>query len=250
MGYEANAGGTSFLNNPLQQLGTYQVASPLVTVTANRSTPGQLATVQWDSEGVVPEKCTLVHDGILTDFQTTREQAAWLTPYYTKRGQQIRSHGYATAEDAIDIAMQHMPNLALEPSQADVKLDDLIANVKNGVLLTHGSASTDFQARTGILRGEMQEITNGRLGKFLSGGAVLFDTVDLWKNLTALGGPGTVMSLALPAAPFSAAPRAVYRGYGNYGDTKGQPAQSGGYSVQGPAAIISNQPLIDLTRKA
>jgi TldD protein len=45
LGYEANASGTSFLNDPLAMLGAFQVASPLVTVTANRSTPGQLVNV-------------------------------------------------------------------------------------------------------------------------------------------------------------------------------------------------------------
>ncbi|HEU4642620.1 MAG TPA: metallopeptidase TldD-related protein, partial [Gemmatimonadaceae bacterium] len=75
LGYEANAGGTSYLNDPLAMLGSYKAGAPLLTVTANRSQPGALATVRWDDEGVVPESFDLVRDGVLTDFQTTRESA-------------------------------------------------------------------------------------------------------------------------------------------------------------------------------
>ncbi len=43
LGYEANAGGTSYLNDPLGMLGTYQVGAPRITVTANRSERGGAA---------------------------------------------------------------------------------------------------------------------------------------------------------------------------------------------------------------
>ena len=152
LGYEANAGGTSFMNDPLAMLGSFKTASPLVTIKSNRSAPMQLATVKWDDEGVVPSDTTLVKDGILHDFQTTREQAAWLAPYYSKSGRPVQSNGCAAAQSALAITMQHMPNLSLEPNPSQVKLDDLVANVKDGMQVEHGSLEQiDFQGRTGLV---------------------------------------------------------------------------------------------------
>ena len=166
------------MNDPLGMLGSFKTACPLVTVKSNRSAPTQLATVKWDDEGVIPSETTLVKDGILHDFQTTREQAAWLAPYYGKVGRPVESNGCAASQSGLAITMQHMPNLSLEPSPSPVKLDDLIANVKDGIHLSHSSLEQiDFQGRTGLLlNGRMREIKNGPLGRMIGNGAVQFGT--------------------------------------------------------------------------
>jgi TldD protein len=246
LGYEANAGGTSFLNDPLGMLGTFQAGSSLVNITANRSTPGQLATVKWDDEGVVPQPFSLVENGVLMDFQTTREQAAWLAPYYQRKGQPVLSHGCAAAEDARCITMQHPPNLALAPSPRTATLDDIVANVSDGILITNGFASADFQARAGLLRGELHEIKRGRLGRPLIGGGILFDTLDLWRNMVAVGDVSTQTTIASTDYPFNAA---FDRLTGQY-PVKGEPPQRTSYSIQAVAATITKQALIDPRRKA
>jgi TldD protein len=246
MGYEANASGTSFLNDPLEMLGTFQVASPRVTMTANRSILGQLATVKWDAEGVVPDDFTLVENGIVVDFQTTREQAAWIAPYYQRHGLPSRSHGCASADSGLDTPLQALPNLTLEPGASNVGLDALIGGVRDGIFLTKGTAKSDFQARTGIVQGMMREIKNGRLGRPLMGGAIMYDTIDLWKNVTALGGASTqavVASSGFPALP------EFYRLTGLY-PVKGEPPQRNSASISAVAAMIDNQPLVNLRRKA
>jgi TldD protein len=244
LGYEANASGTSYLNDPLAMLGTFQAASSLVTVTANRSAPIQLATVKWDAEGVVPEDVTLIKNGVLTDYQTTREQASWLAPYYQKVGKPVRSHGHAAAETALLTPLQMSPNLGLAPSSGTTRLEDLTASVPNGFLIAGGSITTDYQARTGTLRvpaGGMREIRNGRVGEVILGGAVQFDSPDLWKKVTALGNVSTVASLSHGSFGF------MYGGVGS-GITKGEPAQSTSYTVQAPAALIEGQAVIDTAR--
>jgi TldD protein len=246
LGYEANTSGTSFLDDPLAMLGTFQVASPLVTVNANRSAPTQLATVKWDDEGVEPEEFSLVEDGILVDYQTTREQAAWLAPYYRKSGKPVRSHGCAAAESAIADLLQQPPNIALAPNAADVSLGELIAAVKDGVFLMNAMPRVDFQTRTGMLTGVMREIKNGKLGAPLAGGAVRFDTIDLWKNVIALGGPSTRVLTASSSYPYSAA---FDRFTGRY-PVKGSPPQRTSSSVQGVAATIANQPVVNPRRRA
>jgi TldD protein len=230
LGYEANASGTSFLNDPLEMLGSFKIGSPLVTVTANRSTLGQLATVKWDAEGVEPQPFTLVKDGILVDMQTTREQAAWLAPYYNRVGRPLQSHGCSRVEDALTEPMQHMPNLALAPSRDNVDLDTLVASVKDGILIRNGMTSTDFQARTGELRGEMYEIRNGKLGPQLIGGAVLYDTLDLWRHVVAIGGVESQTTLGISKGPI---PTDFWKMIGRY-PVKGEPPQFTSYSVQAP----------------
>ena len=249
LGYEANASGTSFLEDPLGMVGNYHLASPLVTVTANRSTPGELATVQWDDEGVEPQPFTLVQHGVVTDFQTTREQAAWLAPYYQKIGQPVHSHGCAATEDAHFAPMQHLPNLSLEPNPAAVRVEDLVADVKDGLLVEGGEVfEMDSQARTGLLLGRMREIKNGRLGPKLAGGAVLFETEDAWKHLQALGGVTTQARLG--RSQYGWHTNIPVSEYQHHAYGKGTPPQVTSHSVRAVAATIPNQPLINPARKA
>ena len=245
LGYEANAAGTSFLDDPLAMLGHSQVASPSVTVTANRTAPTQLATVPWDDEGVAaPAPFPLIQGGVLVDFQTTREQAAWLAPAYQRLGRPVRSHGCAAAMDASCITMQHMPNLALAPNQTEVGLTDLAGQVLHGILLERGTVSqVDMQAKSGLLSGTMREIKNGRLGRVVGGGTVQFNTMDLWKHVQVVGGAGSAMVI----------PNSLYKDllirwcFGLPGiPGKGEPMQRTSHSVAGVAAVITNQPLINL----
>jgi TldD protein len=247
MGYEANASGTSFLDDPLTMLGTFQTASSRVTLTANRSAPGQLATVKWDDEGVVPQDVTLVKEGILSDFQTTREQAAWLAPYYQQLGRPVRSNGCAAAESAVCITLQHTPNLALEPATGRAALSDLVSGIRNGVLVEQGEVvQTDAQARSGLLLSpQMREITNGRLGRVIAGGAVLFNALELWKNVTAIGDASTSAVVPFSQYVANAALRRVRRL-----PVKGEPPQMTSHSVRAASAIVANQALIDPERKA
>jgi TldD protein len=246
LGYEANASGTSFLNDPLTMLGTFKVGSPLVNVTANRSVPNQLATVKWDDEGVEPQPFSLVKEGILVDYQTTREQATWLAPYYKHIGQPIRSHGCAATEDALCIPMQHMPNLELASATQIANLDALIADVPDGILVTEGVVSADFQARTGLLLGRIYEIKNGKLGHPLVGGGILFDTLDLWRNVIALGDASTQSVSASIAFPYNSM---VERLAGLY-PVKGEPPQRTSHSIRAGAVTIAKQALVHPRRKA
>ena len=245
LGYEANAGGTSFIDDPLAMVGHLRVASPLVTVTANRSAPAQLATVKWDDEGVEPQPFTLVDKGVLTDYQTTREQSAWLAPYDRIHGRPIRSHGCAAAESALFITLQHMPNLSLAPHPTSVQLDDLIADVKDGILVKGGTAQSDFQARNGWLWGDMYKISNGRVGALLTGGAIRFNTIELWTHIVALGGVAT--QALIQSSQYSNGtlfgPHAISTG-------KGQPLQTTSHTTSAVAATITNQAVVDPSRKA
>jgi len=231
LGYEANASGTSYLDDPLQFLGAGPIVSPKITVAANRSLPGGAATVRWDDEGVVPGDFVLIDKGVLVDYQTTREQAAWLAPYYQRAGRPMQSHGCAAAGSALDITMQHAPNLALQPGSDHVTFDSLVAATEKGVAVLDLDISMDQQQLNGMASGTMREISRGKLGRYLHGGTLVFRAPELWKNIVALGGPGT------------------QRWFG-HARGKGQPRQRTVHSVGAVPAKIPQLSLIDRTRKA
>ncbi|HWZ57811.1 MAG TPA: TldD/PmbA family protein [Gemmatimonadaceae bacterium] len=232
VGNEADAAGTSYIDDPLGMLGSFAVGSALLTVTGDRSERGGLATVRWDDEGVEPAVTTLIKDGILNDFPTTREQASWLAPWYERQGQPIRSRGCARADSALNITMGFAPNLTMRPGAVDVAFEDLIRDVKRGIAVIGGYSLTDFQARNGRGAGRlMREIVNGKLGAVIEHGTFLFNSVEVWKGLMALGGARSVTTIA---------------GW----LTKGQPPQSCLHSVTAPAAVFKNVAIIDGTKRA
>lgn len=233
LGYEANATGTSYLGpDPLMLLGT-QVASPAVTVTAERSTQSAVATVKWDDEGVMPEPLTLVKDGMLTDYQTTREQAAWLAPWYHKQGQPVRSHGCAGAPSAGYVTMQHTPNIVLHPSTASTDDETLIAQVEHGLYVPSISVDMDFQCSNGIGRiPSAFEIRNGKRTAIMNVVGTLFRSADLWKNVTMVGGAKSAMW------------------FDGARSRKGEPGRSTGYSICTVPALVKNQAIIDPMKKA
>jgi TldD protein len=252
LGYEANSGGTSFLTDPLAMLGTFQVAAPLVTVMANRSAPAHLATVQWDDEGVVPRETTLIKNGVLADFQTTREQARWLAPYYTRAGKPMTSNGYAGAQDALHLTMQMRPNFALAPSATSASLEDLTTSVKHGLLLERCTLTdVDFQARNGILApsansGRMRLIVDGRIGRPVDAksAVVQVNTLQLLQQIKGVGDASTTD--IFPQSQYDW----LRSMQGPFTSDKGNPPQRTSYTAQGVAALIDNQAVIDLTRKA
>ena len=232
LGYEANATGTSYLGpDPLRMLGA-PVASPLVTVTAERSTPTAAATITWDDEGVTPENFTLVKAGVLVDYQTTREQASWLTPWYEKRGQPVRSHGCASAPSAGFVAMQHTPNLHLQPGTADLELADMIGGLEHGLVIYGMGLQMDMQCSNGVGPLAAVEVRNGRQIAQLGQAAILFKASEFWKSVTALGGGKSV------------------DWFDGVGLGKGAPFQTTTYSVSAVPALVKQQAVIDYTRKA
>ncbi|MHB2035052.1 MAG: metallopeptidase TldD-related protein, partial [Gemmatimonadaceae bacterium] len=176
LGYEANAEGTSYLSDPIQMIGTYQAGAPLINVMADRNTPGSAAWVQWDAEGVAPTPFPLVQAGRLVDFQTTREFAPVLAPYYTAHDQPVGSRACAEAPGAIDAPMLHTANLVLGPGHdAKAGFDELVAGVAKGIAITRAGIDMDFEAISGMGRGATYEITHGKRTAIIDGAGFLFN---------------------------------------------------------------------------
>jgi TldD protein len=231
LGYEANAGGTSYLNDPSGMLGTYQAGGPLFSVTGNRSEPGGAATMKWDDEGIAPDDFTLVKDGLLVDFQTTRESAGWLRDAYLKSGKALRSHGCSSAPSAVEAPMQHVPNLVLAPGREAGDFDSLVSGMADGIAIKQASLDMDFQAGSGLGLGNVFEVKRGkRVARYPSAG-FLFRSTDLWKSLLTVSSDAQLRRYGVSAQ-------------------KGEPPQTCYHSVTAPPALVKGLTLIDPLRKA
>jgi TldD protein len=227
LGFEANAGGTSYLA-PVEQIVGTRVAPPSVTVTANRSERGGAATVKWDDDGVPTRDFTLVKSGMVMDYASSREHAPTLAAWYQKQGQPVASNGCAASESAMTVPIVHPPNMELHPGASDKSFLDLVAEVEDGIAFLGGRVLIDQQQLNGEGLGEMAyRIKKGKLAGTLAGAAYLFRSPDLWKDLASLGGAST----------------SVTRGIG---DEKGQPLQRTVHSVTSVAAHFKNVRVIDV----
>ncbi|HEU4642614.1 MAG TPA: metallopeptidase TldD-related protein, partial [Gemmatimonadaceae bacterium] len=231
LGYEANAGGTSYLSDPLGMLGSYQAGASALTLTAERSEPGAAATVKWDDEGVAPDTFPLVKDGVLTDFQTTRESAGWLKDTYTKLGRPVRSHGCAGASSAIEAPLQQAPNLALAPGHDAHDFDALVSGMAKGIAIKTAGIDMDFQHSSGLGTGQVFEVKNGKRVARIASAGFLFRATELWKALQTVGGDASLRRYGVRTA-------------------KGEPAEYCYHSVTAAPAVVKDLTVIDPERKA
>jgi TldD protein len=235
LGYEANASGTSYLNAPLEMVGNHEVAARLVTLTADRTQPGGAATVAWDDEGVRADEWTLIRDGVLEDFQTTRESATWIRDYYWGRGRAVRSHGCAAAPAAVDPPLAHTPNLKLAPGAEPLDFEAAVAGLKKGLAVKSMQVETDFQGLNGSLNpsgfSRVYEVKDGKRVARIAGAGFLFRAPELWHRVVALGGEQSLRRYGMSAS-------------------KGEPEQRTYHSVTAPPAVFEAFTLIDPRRKA
>ncbi len=228
MGYEANYAGTSFVAPPEKAIGQLRFGSELMTIRADRTTEGSLARVAWDDEGVPAEEWTIIDRGTFKDYQTTREQAAWIAPHTGVR----RSHGCSFAQSWSDVPFQRMPNVSLLPNAKDVTLDDIIGATDRGIMITNrGSYSIDHQRYNFQFGGQAAwEIRKGKVVGMVKDVAYQATTTDFWRSLDLLGG------------------RSTYFLGGTFNDGKGEPGQSNQVSHGCPAARFRNINILNTGR--
>lgn len=232
LGYEANAGGTSYINEPEEMLGSLVLGKPLLTVTGNRSMPRGAATVKWDDEGVSPDDFGLVHDGRLSDFQTSRESAEWLRKKNDEVGVKTRSHGCSYASGGIDAPLVRCANLVMKHGVDNETEVSLRESIEDGIEVTNGSVTMDFQQLSGWLNaGQCYEIKKGTRTKRIAGAGALFRAPELWKSLLKIGGDSS-------KEMFGKITR------------KGQPAQTAIHSVTAVPVLCEKVSTVDILRKA
>jgi TldD protein len=187
LGYEANYAGTSFLAPPEQVLGKLRYGPEFMNIQGDRSQEGTLAACGWDDDGVAPETYHVIRDGIVVDYQTTRDQVELIRPYTGR----TRSHGCSYAQSWNQVQFQRMPNLSLLPGEQDLVLDDLIAATDRGILVVGNSSySIDQQRYNFQFTGQvLYEVKGGKVVGMLRDGAYQARTLDFWNSMDLIGGP-------------------------------------------------------------
>jgi TldD protein len=216
MGYEANYAGTSFIAPPAEQIGKLRYGPEIMNIRADRSQPDSLARVQWDDEGVAPDEWLLVEKGIFRDYQTTREQAAWIADLTGVK----RSHGCSFAQSWGDVQFQRMPNVSLMPGTQDISLDDIVADTKRGIIFKNrGSSSIDQQRYNFQFSGQVAyDVRDGKITGMVRNAAYQSRTPDFWNSMDMIGG------------------QASYWLGGTFSDGKGEPGQVNSVSHGCPPA--------------
>jgi TldD protein len=176
LGTEANYAGTSYLT--LEKLKKLQLGSKFVTIVADSTLPGGLATVGFDDEGVAAQKWDLVKEGLFVGYLTSRE--------FAHVCDDTRSRGCMRADGWNRIPLVRMTNISLAPGTWD--LEDLIADTKDGVfMMTNKSWSIDqmrynFQFSTEIA----WEIKNGKKGRMLKNPNYQGISAEFWNSCDAV----------------------------------------------------------------
>ncbi|MEO7999401.1 MAG: TldD/PmbA family protein [Gemmatimonadaceae bacterium] len=234
MGYEANYAGTSFVAPPEKMLGQLKYGPTIMNIQGDRSQEGALSTIGWDDDGVKPDEFMIIKNGILNDYQTTREQAPWLRWWYDKNGRPVRSHGCSYAQGWDNVQFQRMPNVSLLPAEKDNSLNDLVSATDRGILIKgDGSFSIDQQRYNAQFGGQtFHEVKGGKIVGVLKDVAYQIRTPDFWNSLDMLGGKST------------------YVLGGAFNDGKGQPGQINAVSHGCPPARFKNVNVINTGRKA
>jgi TldD protein len=218
LGYEANYAGTSFIFPPEQMLNDLRLGQGLMTFMGNRTEEGGCATIGWDDEGVPATSWPIIKDGIFVNYQTTREQVAWIAEETGVN----HSLGCAYGMNWASIPFQRMPNVSLMPAEQDLSEDDVIAATDHGIMVEgRGSYSIDQQRYNFQFAGQVfWEIRDGKKYRMLRDVAYQGRTPEFWNSMSMIGGPST-----------------YYLG-ATFGDAKGQPGQSNAVSHGCPTALF------------
>ncbi|HEY2897804.1 MAG TPA: TldD/PmbA family protein, partial [Gemmatimonadaceae bacterium] len=234
MGYEANYAGTSFVSPPEKMLGQFKYGPELMNIQGDRNQVGCLGTVGWDDEGVKPEPFLIIKKGVVNDYQTTREQAAWLDWWYKKQAKPTRSHGCSYAQNWDNVQFQRMPNVSLLPGEKEQSFEDLIAATDRGIaIIGDGSFSIDQQRYNAQFGGQVfHEIKGGKIVGQLKDVAYQMRTPDFWNSMDMIGG------------------KKSYELGGSFFDGKGQPGQINAVSHGCVPTRFRNINVINTGRKA
>ena len=200
LGYEANYAGTSFATLDKRDAG-FRWGSDIVTFFADKTQPGSLGAVGYDDEGVKTQRWDLVREGVLVDYQATRDEAHIL-------GREA-SHGCSYADSWSSVQFQRMANVSLAPGKAPLSVDDMIKDVENGIWIHgRGSYSIDQQRYNAQFGGQLYyQIKNGKIAGMVEDAAYQIRTPEFWNACTAI------------------CDERDFRLGGSFFDGKGQPAQ-------------------------
>ena len=225
MGYEANYAGTSFATLDKWKSKNFNYGSKQVNFFADKITPNSMGNVGYDDEGVKTKRWDLIKDGILVNYQATRDQVHVLG--------ETESHGCSFADSWNSVQFQRMPNVSLAPGKEPLSFQEMIKDVKKGIYIVgFGSFSIDHQRYNFQFGGQLfYEIKNGEIVGMLRDVAYQSNTQEFWNSCVKV------------------CDEKDFRMEGRFGDGKGQPAQTSYVSHGSSTARFNGANVINTNRK-
>ncbi|WP_395009351.1 TldD/PmbA family protein [Undibacterium sp.] len=225
LGYEANFAGTSFATIDKWESKKFKYGASNVNIVADKVVPGSLGAVGYDDEGVPCKQWDIIKDGILVNYQATRDQVHMLG--------QTESHGCSYADNWSSVQFQRMPNISLAAGKKRLTPDEMVKDVKKGIyIIGDGSFSIDQQRFNFQFGGQMYfEIKNGKIGEQLEDVAYQSNTQEFWNACSAT------------------CDERDWRLGGSFFDGKGQPSQSSAVSHGSSTTRFNGINVINTARK-
>lgn len=225
LGYEANFAGTSFATLNKWKSKRFNYGSSLVNFLADKTQVNSLGAVGYDDEGVKTKQWDLVKDGILVNYQATRDQAHIIG--------ENESQGCSYADNWGTVQFQRMANVSLTAGKQPLSVDELIKDVKRGIyIIGDSSYSIDQQRYNFQFSGQLAyEIKDGQLAGMLKDVAYQSNTQEFWNSCVAV------------------CDERDYRLGGSFFDGKGQPIQSNAVSHGSATARFNGVNVINTARK-
>ena len=175
LGLEENYAGRSFLT--LDKRRRFRYGSDKVTLMADTTIPGGLATIGYDDDGVRAQRWPIVKEGLFEGYHTNREFATVLHE---------SSRGCCRADGWSSLPMIRITNLSLMPG--DWSFEDLMADTQDGIFMcTNKSWSIDQMRYNFQFACEIGwEIKKGKRGAMLKNCTYQGITPQFWRSCNAV----------------------------------------------------------------
>ena len=225
LGYEANFAGTSFATIDKWESRKFKYGAERVNIVADKTAKGSLGAVGYDDEGVKCKSWNIITDGILVNYQATRDQAHMIG--------EKESHGCSYADSWRNVQFQRMPNISLSAGKDKLTPDQMIKDVKKGIYIVGaGSFSIDQQRYNFQFGGQLFfEIKDGKITGPLEDVAYQSNTQEFWNACSAI------------------CDERDWRMSGSFFDGKGQPSQSSAVSHGSSTTRFNGINVINTARK-
>ncbi len=180
LGYEANYAGTSFATLDKWRAKDFRYGSDQVTIFADRTQKHSLGAVGYDDEGVPAKRWDLIKDGVLVNYQATRDQVHILG--------EKESQGCSYADSWSSVQFQRMPNVSLAAGKAALSPAQMVGDVQDGIyIIGRGSYSIDQQRYNAQFGGQLfYEIKGGKVTHMIEDVAYQIRTPEFWNACSAV----------------------------------------------------------------
>jgi len=224
LGYEADCAGTSFATLDKWQSNRYKIGSEIVSFVADKTQSYSLGQVAYDDEGTKTAEWDLVKDGILVNYQATRD-------HYPILGEE-GPYGCNYADNWGSVQMEHMPNISLRPGKDKYSALDMVRDVEKGIFVVGGGFFSADQLSYNFQFGGAlcYEIRNGNVIGVVADMAYQSNTPEFWNSCAKI------------------CDKSDYRLFGSLYGKKGQPPQFNAVSHGCPTARFNEINVVNTER--